>query len=302
MGSTKLEIVGMVITHILGGIGNQMFQYAAARALSLSKGQQLYLDVQDFEGYSLHSGFQLNTVFGLDAKLAGPELIRKTLGFRNQKFIKKLIKRPLFKHLRGCHFIMEPHAHYWPQIEDAPDDCYLYGYWQSEKYFEGFEKRIREDFRFQGALDSKNAALKNDIDKKTAVSVHVRRGDYVSDSTTSQIMHVCGIRYYEDAIRTIAMQVDSPHFYIFSDDMQWVRENLSLPYSVTYVDQNLGKNSYIDMRLMSACKHNIIANSSFSWWGAWLNPNPTKIVIAPSRWFINSNNDSDVVPSTWVRI
>ncbi len=292
----------MVIGHILGGIGNQMFQYAAARALSLSKEQPLYLDILDFDGYSLHSGFQLNTTFCLQTKLAGSELIRKILGFRNQQLIKKLIKRPLFKYLRGCNFIMEPHAHYWPQIESAPENCYLYGYWQSEKYFKAFENVIRKDFCFRNSLDDYNTDLKSKIDETISVSVHVRRGDYISDSKTSQIMNVCGINYYRDAINRIALQINAPHFYIFSDDMQWVRENLNLPYSVTYVDHNFGKNSYIDMQLMSACKHNIIANSSFSWWGAWLNLNPEKIVIAPSKWFINSNNDSDVVPSTWVRI
>jgi len=292
----------MVISHILGGIGNQMFQYATARALSLSIGRPLYLDIQDFTGYKLHSGFQLSSIFNMNVKFADTELIEKVLGFRNQKIIKKLIKRPSFKYLRGCNFIMEPHAHYWPQIEAVFDDCYLYGYWQSEKYFKEYEKFIREDFHFRNSLNSQNAALKYEIDERTAVSIHIRRGDYVSDVKTTQIMNVCGIKYYRDAIHMILSQVNSPHFYIFSDDMQWVRKNLSVPHPVTYVEHNSGKNSYIDMQLMGACKHHIIANSSFSWWGAWLNPNPKKIVVAPSKWFVNSNNDVDVVPSTWVRI
>ena len=292
----------MVIGHILGGLGNQMFQYAAARALSLSKDQPLYLDTQDFEGYTLHNGFLLNTVFGLRTKIAGPELIQMTLGLGNQKFVKKLIKRPIFKHFRGRNFIVEPHTHYWPQIESVSDNCYLYGYWQTEKYFKTYENIIREDFYFHNNLDSYNAALKSKIEGTTSVSIHIRRGDYVSDSKTSKIMNVCGIKYYEDAIDKISLQVDSPHFYIFSDEMQWVRENFPFSYPVTFVNQNTKNNSHIDMQLMSACKHNIIANSSFSWWGAWLNPNPKKIIIAPSKWFINSNDDSDIIPSTWIRL
>jgi len=292
----------MVISHILGGIGNQMFQFATARALSLSKGQPLYLDIYDFDGYTLHNGFQLDSVFDLNVEYADSILINRTIGFRNQKLIKRLIRRPLLKYFRGKHFVMEPHSQYWPQITSSPDDCYLYGYWQSEKYFKAFENIIRNDFTFRGVLDSQNSALEDKIRRTSSISVHIRRGDYISNSNTSKIMDVCRPAYYEEAIRKIGQQLDAPHCYIFSDDMQWVRENLSIPYPVEYVEQNYRKNSYLDMQLMSTCKHHVIANSSFSWWGAWLNPDPKKIVIAPTKWFVNSNNDYDLLPPTWIRI
>jgi hypothetical protein len=292
----------MVISHILGGIGNQMFQYAAGRALSLSRQQSLYLDIQDFEGYALHSGFQLSSVFNVDVPYADLQFTEKVLGFRSKNLIKKIIKRPLFKSFRGDNFIMEPHSHYWPQLASVADDCYLYGYWQSEKYFKAYEDIIRQDFCFRHTLDPLNQALKQEVGGKESISVHIRRGDYLSDHKTSQIMNVCGLEYYLDAIHRVASEMGSPHLYIFSDDIQWVRDNLIVPYPKTYIEHNSGVNSYKDMQLMSACRHHIIANSSFSWWGAWLNPSPNKIVMAPARWFVNGNNDVDIVPVNWVRI
>ncbi|QWD21888.1 alpha-1,2-fucosyltransferase [Polynucleobacter paneuropaeus] len=292
----------MVIGHILGGIGNQMFQYAAARALSLSKEQPLYLDILDFDGYSLHSGFQLNTAFCLQTKLADSELIRKILGFRNQQLIKKLIKRPLFKFLRGCNFIMEPHAHYWSQIESAPENCYLYGYWQSEKYFKSIEAIIRKDFQFRHPLDEMNASMQSSMRECQSIGLHIRRGDYLTHRGTTKVMAVCTTDYYQKAVDYINSHVIDPVFYIFSDDISWAKTHLKIPNKSIYVDHNLGVDSYKDMQLMSSCKHHVIANSTFSWWGAWLNPSLEKIVIAPKRWFVNDYKDDDLIPSSWVRL
>jgi hypothetical protein len=292
----------MVISWIQGGIGNQMFQYAAGRSLSILKQQPFFIDLQDFEGYSLHHGFELNDVFNLHAKIAEPTLLNSVLGLNNQKFLRKFLKRPLFRFVRGSQFVVEPHFHYWPEIDGLEPDCYLHGYWQSEKYFKSFESSIRSDFQFRLPLDSRNDFLSNEIQNSLSVSVHIRRGDYLSNYRTRKIMHVCDIGYYQRAIHYLSEQLKDPVFFIFSDDMMWVKGNLTVPGKMNLIEHNLGKESYRDMQLMSLCKHNIIANSSFSWWGAWLNMNPYKLVVAPRKWFVNNNNDQDLVPSKWARL
>jgi len=292
----------MVISWIQGGIGNQMFQYANGRALSILKQEPLYVDLQDFKGYSLHHGFQLNDVFNLDVQAADSHLLNSALGLRNQKFFRKFLKRPLFKFLRGSQFVVEPHFQYWPNIGNIGKNSYLYGYWQSEKYFKSFESGIRSDFQFRLPLDTRNALLASEIKNTLSVSIHIRRGDYLSNYRTSKIMHVCNISYYQKAIHYLSEQLKDPVFFIFSDDMPWVMEHLSVPGEIRFIDHNFGKESYRDMQLMSLCKHNIIANSSFSWWGAWINANPNKLVVAPRKWFVNNNNDRDLIPEKWTRL
>ena len=292
----------MVISWIQGGIGNQMFQYAVGRALSLANQQSLFVDLQDFKSYSLHHGFQLNSVFELNVEVADARLLNAVIGFRNQHFLRKIIKRPIFQFIRGGHFVVEPHFHYWPQIENVTADCYLHGYWQSEKYFKSIESTIRSDFQFHQALDPESSLLAEEMQCTSSVSVHIRRGDYLSDSKTAKIMHVCELDYYQRAVNYISKQLVSPVFYIFSDDILWVKQQLSIPYKTIFVAHNCGKESYRDMQLMSLCKHHIIANSSFSWWGAWLNPNPNKLVVAPQKWFVNGNSDKDLLPERWMRL
>jgi len=292
----------MVISWVQGGIGNQMFQYAAGRALSIATKQPFFVDLQDFKGYTLHHGFQLNKVFDLQVEVADEQLLGAELGFRNLHLIRQLIKRPLFKLMRGGQFILEPHFQYWPQFENLTSGCYLHGYWQSEKYFQSIENTIRTDFRFHYALDGKNELLAREMKATPSVSVHIRRGDYLSDAKTAQIMHVCELDYYHRAFEYMGKLLINPVFYIFSDDMVWVKEWLSIPHQIRYVEHNLGQESYRDMQLMSLCKNHIIANSSFSWWGAWLNANPGKLVIAPQKWFTNGNSDKDLLPDKWVRL
>jgi hypothetical protein len=279
-----------------------MFQYANGRALSILKQEPLYVDLQDFKGYSLHHGFQLNDVFNLHVQVADLKLLNASLGIRAQKFLRSLLKRPLLKLLRGNQLVIEPHFQYWPAINDLSPDCYLYGYWQSEKYFQSIEEIIRSDFQFCLPLDTRNALLASEIQNTLSVSIHIRRGDYLSNYRTSKIMHVCDIGYYQKAIHYLSEQLKDPVFFIFSDDMMWVKKNLSVPGEIRFIDHNFGKESYRDMQLMSLCKHNIIANSSFSWWGAWLNANPNKLVVAPRIWFVNNNDDRDLIPEKWTRL
>jgi hypothetical protein len=151
-------------------------------------------------------------------------------------------------------------------------------------------------------LSGKNADIAEQIGRVNAVSLHVRRGDYVKNPKTTATHGLCSLDYYHTAIRYIYETVEQPYFFIFSDDMAWVKEHLKIDAPCQYVDHNQGKESFNDMHLMSLCKHHIIANSSFSWWGAWLNSSPEKIVIAPNKWFANQNNIKDLLPNDWVTL
>lgn len=289
----------MVISHILGGIGNQMFQYAAGRTLSITNGQRFLIDLSDFSNYRLHQGFELNRVFNVMAESAEASIVHEMLGWRSNRFVKKVLRRPQFAWLRGNKFVVEPHFDYWPEFCNLTEDCYLSGYWQSERYFKPYESVIRRDFTFREPLAGRNSDLALEIANTRSVSLHVRRGDYVSDPKTRKIMNVCSLEYYLKAISYITERIEHPVLYVFSDDMAWVKQNLPMILPCVYVDHNHGEESYRDMQLMSLCEHHVIANSSFSWWGAWLNPRQDKVVVAPQKWFI-SNDVKDIFPAGWV--
>ena len=292
----------MVITNIIGGLGNQMFQYAAGRALSLKHDVPLLLDVSGFSNYGLHQGFELDRIFYSDIKFASQLDVRSLLGWQNLPSVLRLLSRNSMKAFRSKQFVFEPHFQYWHAINQAPHDCYLLGYWQSEKYFIDIAKQIREDFVFRPEMSSQNAQLALEISRPIAVSLHVRRGDYANNPTVTATHGLCSIAYYQNAINYISAQVEQPSFFIFSDDMGWVKEHLKIDLPCIYIDHNQGAESYNDMRLMSLCQHHIIANSSFSWWGAWLNSRTDKIIIAPKQWFVKDVNTNDLIPNDWVRL
>ena len=279
-----------------------MFQYAMGRSLSLKQGWPLRLDISGFAGYELHQGFELKRVFNCDIQVATQSDVRRVLGWQSSPVVRRLLTRSGFSALRRKEFVVEPHFHYWPGIREVHADCYLVGYWQSEKYFQSHASAISVDFTFALPLTDKNVELAKQISEVQAVSLHVRRGDYINNIKTNAAHGVCSIEYYQAAIQCISNRVERPYFFIFSDDIAWVKDNLTMEMPCQYIDHNQGASSFNDMHLMSLCQHHIIANSSFSWWGAWLNPNPDKIVIAPKRWFTNSRNTSDLTPASWVNL
>lgn len=290
----------MIISHIIGGLGNQMFQYAAGRSLSLERDQSLRLDITGFSGYGLHQGFELGRVFNSSTEIATEPDVRNILGWQFLSGFRRVWARPGMAAFRRDGFVVEPHFHYWSEINCVPQDCYLVGYWQSEKYFQTHTSEIRADFTFKPSLSDRNAKLAEQITQVNAVSLHVRRGDYVNNAKTNATHGVCSLDYYRAAIQHVSDRVTCPYFFIFSDDIAWVKDNLKMDMPCQYVDHNQDKESYNDMHLMSLCRHHIIANSSFSWWGAWLNPNLEKIVVAPKKWFANQNNVKDLFPQGWV--
>jgi hypothetical protein len=292
----------MIISQIIGGLGNQMFQYAAGRALSLKNDTTLTLDISGFENYGLHQGFELQRVFTQTCEIASEADIRRVLGWQSPLIIRRIISQKLFTSFCNQRFIVEPHFQYWHEVSHVPIDCYLSGYWQSERYFFDVASQIRTDFTFKSPLEGLNVDLSEQIHRVNAVSLHVRRGDYANNPKTTATHGLCSIDYYLSAIRHVAERVKTPFFFIFSDDIHWVKNNLKINYPCQYVGHNYGAESYNDMRLMSLCKHHIIANSSFSWWGAWLNSSAEKIVVSPKRWFAIEKDTFDLIPQNWVKM
>jgi hypothetical protein len=181
---------------------------------------------------------------------------------------------------------------------------YLLGYWQSPRYFEVIEDEIRSEFRFKRPLSAIGQMIANKITATQSVSLHVRRGDYLA-SRASSVHGTCTVDYYKRSLDQLSSRVGSLEVFVFSDDIQWAKQNLCFPYSMNFVQHTTMKTADEDMHLMSLCCHNIIANSTFSWWGAWLNTNPGKTVIAPLKWFVDKKLNAmtaDLIPSTWERL
>ena len=279
-----------------------MFQYAAGRILSLERGVPLCLDISGFSSYGLHQGFELRRIFNCAAGIANEADMRDILGWQSSSHIRRLLLRKEMASFRRKELVVEPQFNYWPGIKHVPNDCYLVGYWQSEKYFSESVSQIRADFTFRQSLEGQNEKLAQQIISVNAVSLHVRRGDYATNPQTTTTHGLCTLGYYRQSIQYVAERVQQPNFFIFSDDIAWARDNLNIPHQCQYVDFNQGEESYNDMRLMSMCKHHIIANSTFSWWGAWLNPDRDKIILAPKNWFANQTDTSDLLPQSWVKL
>lgn len=285
----------MIIVRIIGGLGNQMFQYATGRALAQKYGVDLKLDITGFEEYKLHR-YALDNL-SINEKISTPKELLAFTSKGNKalsRWIPGIVKNK---------FVRESGFAFDPSIFLIGKSVYLDGYWQSEKYFSDIESIIRSEFTVSKNPDVENAKLMEEISGVNAVSIHVRRGDYVANEKTMMIHGVCGLDYYDRAIKHISGSVANPTFFVFSDDPQWVQDNLKIPFPTTYVTHNGPGKNYEDLRLMSLCKHNIIANSSFSWWGAWLNNNPDKAVIAPGKWFNDESKDTkDLIPEGWVKV
>lgn len=293
----------MIVSRILGGLGNQMFQYAFGRALSLRHHVPLGLDVSAFDTYKLHNGFELSRHFRIEARIMDKEELQEEYGWMAWPGIWKLLQWLGTRIVPGRPFLTQdlrmPASVY---KNFARPHSYLKGYWQSENLFMDYADQIREDFTFLTPLNPENRYWANCINNCEAISLHVRRGDYVSNARTSATHGLCSVDYYHKAIDHMGKHVAPPVFFVFSDDPDWVRTNLDIPYPHYFLSHNKKTESYNDMRLMSLCRHHIIANSSFSWWGAWLNPRHDKIVIAPESWFSDASFSQNSVPDTWLKL
>jgi len=288
----------MIITRLKGGLGNQMFQYAVGRAVALSCGQELKLDAT---GYDDPRYINADTPrqyrlfpFNISAKPATPNEVKK-------------YKYPFSVFSKAARFVnlvlLKKHnTDYNPNFFEK-SHRYIDGYFQSEKNFLNAKKEIIREFTLKKEFESAIFLVeKNKMDKERSVSVHIRRGDYVSDPKTQAAHGVCSKEYYEQAMNLIREKIENPSFYFFSDDIEWVNKEFGDKSDYRYVS-NPSLQDYEELMLMTSCAHNIIANSSFSWWGAYLNKNPEKIVVAPKKWVnVVPDPHPNIIPEGWIRI
>ncbi|TXJ01968.1 MAG: alpha-1,2-fucosyltransferase [Neisseriales bacterium] len=277
-----------LIINCIGGLGNQMTQYAFYRELEFL-GYNVKFYTGGFKNYTLHNGYELDKVFGIAPNYATEYEVQKLHSLFNR------IKRKI-----GCknNVVIQKHYNFNPSYMNYSKDSFIDGYWQSQRYFADVIDVIRKDFSFP-PLSERNKGVAIRIAECNSISIHVRRGDYIGHSLYDGI---CDIDYYNRALLEITRSIENPVFFVFSNDLLWCRENLQL-HNVVYVDINNAESGYCDLQLMSLCKHNILANSSFSWWAGWLNTNPGKLVIVPRKFF-NGNiyDESDLYPESWVKI
>lgn len=288
----------MIIVKLKGGLGNQMFQYATGLEVALMQKKELKLDITGYDdpryvGANTPRKYRMFP-FRLSAGIAivnEVEKARNPLGVIS-KLLRALNQRVLKKY----------YVDYDASLFKKRNN-YLEGYFQSEKNFINIKDKVLKEFTFKKEFESEVfLAEKNKIDKNKSVSVHIRRGDYVSDPKTRSTRGVCSEEYYKHAIGLMRSKVEGPIFYFFSDDIEWVKKEFGEHSDFKYVS-NPKLEDYEELILMSSCAHNIIANSSFSWWGAYLNQNPNKIVITPKKW-VNKEPDphSNIAPEGWLRV
>ncbi len=301
----------MIVVKLMGGLGNQLFQYAAARRLAHLHQTTLRLDITPFKHYENTSPSEYYKIrayelkhFRIQEVFATPEDIARIKGsskkglariaFRLIQRLKPYYRWPIF---RETH--LKP---FDPNILKTPKNVYLDGYWHSEKYFVDIQDVIQREFTIKYEQDPQSREIAERIANTQSVSIHVRRGDYILDPETNRFHVIYNLDYYKKCVSYIAEKVTNPHFLVFSDDPSWVTEHLHLDYPTTIVTHNDATRDYEDLRLMSMCKHNIIVNSTFSWWAAWLNTNPDKIVLAPREWFQVNYDTRDLLPENWIKV
>lgn len=284
----------MLLVNVIGGLGNQMFQYAYACSLS-NRGYDVKLSIADYASYTLHDGFVLDK-YNISLEIATPEQTQK---FKPSKLSKKLSFLPFFNILQEKTLLFDMNN------LSPKDGCFVEGYFQCEKYFVEYRDLILHDFVFNHPFAEYTQRIEESIKETlTSISLHIRRGDYINNDTTNSIHGTCSLDYYREAISYFEKKYQGVVFFIFSDDIEWVKSNFNLDNFV-YVESTDNRLPHEDMYLMTLCDHNITANSSFSWWGAWLNTNQEKEVIAPKYWFkdVKKNLEAkNIVPDNWIRL
>ncbi|MBQ2460251.1 MAG: alpha-1,2-fucosyltransferase [Bacteroidaceae bacterium] len=277
----------MRLIKMTGGLGNQMFIYALYLRMK-SRYPKTWIDLSDMVHYKVHHGYEMNRVFRLPhTEICLPQWLKKALEFL---FFRTILERHEHGSLR----------HYdgkilWPLV-------YYKGFYQNLAYLEGHEEEIRRAFTFNMELASQqNKALASQIDAEpNSVSLHIRRGDYLKPEHYKAVGCVCQLPYYQKALRRMEELVPNPHYYVFCEDMEWVRENLPLA-NATYINWNRGEDSWQDMMLMTHCHHHIICNSTFSWWGVWLS-SKSQTVICPDHWNAGDGGRMPIYLDNWIRI
>ncbi len=290
----------MIIVKIKGGLGNQMFQYALGRHLALKNDEELLLHISPYKGDIIREfllgGFQIK------AKIASDEEL-KQINIDNDKFIDKIKNSFSRKNYLKMRYINEKRKWVFdPDILKLTGNIYLDGYWQNEKYFFDIRDMIVKDFTLKKTLNHE-IVRKLRQNKENSVALHFRRTDYVENPVTNRYHGVCSLDYYYNAIMIISKHIENPKYFIFSDDIEWVKNNLKLEYDHIFIDFKPYLTDIDELDIMKMCGNHIIANSTFSWWGAWLSEKKEKMVIAPKKWLKNTSNDtSELIPEKWIEI
>jgi hypothetical protein len=286
----------MIIVRLKGGLGNQLFQYACGRALAERNHDTLTLDTSALDTAdtigNIYRPFSLEQFTITAEKASEADLARLA---PKPWLLKRLLKKVHTK-ITGDKTIV-----FDPTVLAKRGDIYLDGYWQSPRYFSDIRDTLLQEFTLKQPLSSTGLAYQNQITTSAAVALHVRRGDYATNPRVHQEFGLCSTNYYTSAIEHIRAQVPQATFFVFSDDIPWVKEHLPLGDSTVYIE-GTDLTDASELALMSQCQHNIIANSSFSWWAAWLNQNPAKRVIAPTPWFTTAPYDTHLIPDSWIQL
>lgn len=276
-----------------GGLGNQMFIYAFAKEIEHNSNIKMYFDF--WESKRLHNGYELKKIFDIDLPVASRYQIKPYRGsfyfylFGEWWSLKRILRR--FSGKKSEDFIVEPvsrefHRDFYKKCF-SQNTKYIRGVFQDERYFEGIKKEIIKDFKFPIFIKKKNKYIAKKIENSNSISIHVRRGDYLMKKYCS-LTNLSETDYYKKSIKYVNEHTKNPTFFCFSDDIEWCKKKFSNLKKIYYINWNKKNQSFRDMQLMSLCKHNIIANSTFSWWGQYLNNNPEKIVISPKKWYNNN--------------
>lgn len=289
----------MLIVKIIGGLGNQMFQYAYARMLKY-KGYDVAIDISGFESYKVHHGYRLD-YYAIDLKVATKADYNK-IGIQKLTPFFEKIKRKL--NIPSNKYLIEDSLLFNPLFLEPIDNQLIEGYFQSENYFLEIKELLLAQFRLTEKLSSYSLNVLGEMHKSSVTaSLHVRRGDYLS-TTNIQYHGCCSLEYYHCAMRALQENYGKVRYFVFSDDIVWVKEHLEIE-NAFYVEHPSEHLEHEDIYLMSQCHHHIIANSSFSWWGAWLNQRQDKVVIAPKKWFediLKQSQSHDIIPQNWIKL
>lgn len=281
----------MITVYSKGGLGNILFQYATGRAVAIRNNTSLRLDLSHYVGLRDMSARNLArelSHFHLSAELFVPSILSKAISCFGRHASSTLFK--------------EKHFGYDPDVLELGDESSLDGYFQSENYFKGIEQVIRNDLQFRVPFsDREVSAYEEKISNSNSVAIHIRRGDYLK----KPLHNICTEDYYFNSVEYIRESLAGPHFFVFSDEIEWCRANMKSG-DYDFVDLNITEQRLVEFHLMCSCKHIIISNSSFSWWAAWLISNPEKTIVSPNRWFndeaMNARAMRDTIPDSWVRV
>lgn len=279
----------MIVIKLMGGLGNQMFQYAMAKNYSLLHGIPLRIDTSYLEKRDRGTGFV----------------------YRDYELDLLSVDDPRWKSSDNCTTIREPHFHYSNQpyqhaeqiLTANPGENIMFeGYWQTPKYFHENTEAIRRLFKHKDSIGSKKGIFKemvNQIDSCESVMINIRRTDYLNNNFHG----VMGLDYINHAVKILKSSLNNLNFFVFSDDLSWCKNNIRLKNIIFVGHEYAGEKFEYYFQLMKRCKHHIIPNSTFAWWAAWLNDNPDRHVIAPEKWFTDSSiNTNDLIPDKWIRI